>query len=92
MPTPMGVTPTVAGQIVITELMHDSTSISDDNGEWFEVFNPSTTVTYDLVGCEVRDLSPGKIIESNLVLPPLSYKTLAVSSTPGFTPDYVYGR
>jgi hypothetical protein len=85
-----GVMPTAAGQIVITELMHDSTVVSDDSGEWFEVYNPSTTVTYDLLGCEVRDLTPGTIINTNLVLPPQSFKTLAVSPTPGFTPDFVY--
>jgi hypothetical protein len=89
-PTPMGVTPSVAGQIVITELMHDSTVVSDDSGEWFEVYNPSTTVTYDLLGCEVRDLTPGTIININLVLPPQTFRTLAVSPTPGFTPDFVY--
>ena len=30
------------GQIVITELMHDVDRVSDDHGEWFEVYNPST--------------------------------------------------
>jgi hypothetical protein len=89
-PTPMGVTPTVAGQIVITELMHDTSGIADDNGEWFEVYNPSTTVTYDLLGCEARDVTPGVIINVNLVLPPQTFKTLAVSAIPGFTPDFVY--
>jgi hypothetical protein len=88
---PPGVTPTAAGQIVITELMHNASGVSDDLGEWFEIYNPSTTVTYDLFGCEARDLNPpGKIIDIHLLLPPLTFKVLAVSSTPGFTPDYVY--
>ncbi|HMF42154.1 MAG TPA: hypothetical protein VKQ32_15880, partial [Polyangia bacterium] len=90
-PTPMGVTPSVAGQIVITELMHDSAVIPDNSGEWFEIYNPSATITYDLLGCEVVDLSPpGTIIDVNLVLPPMTFKTLAVSSSPGFKPDFVY--
>jgi hypothetical protein len=92
------VTPTVAGQIVITELMNNSATIADDYGEWFEVYNPSTTVTYDLMGCQVLDSSlTGPAISVNLVLAPMTYKVLAVSATPGgpggtaFTPDYVYG-
>ena len=88
---PAAVTPTLAGQIVITELMHNAASISDDLGEWFEIYNPSPAVTYDLFGCEARDLNPpGKIIDTHLLLPPLGFKVLAVSATPGFTPDYVY--
>jgi len=86
-----GTRPTVAGQIVITELQHNSATISDDLGEWFEVYNPSTTVTYDLIGCEVTDADlSGPAISTNLVLAPMTYKVLAVSATPGFTPDYVY--
>jgi len=88
-----GVMPTVMGQIVITELMHDSSVVNDDNlGEWFEVHNPSTTVTYDLMGCEVRDLTGAPIpIGVSFLMPPMSFKTMAVSSAPGFTPDFVYG-
>ena len=56
-----------AGQIVITELMHNTTTISDDAGEWIEVYNPSPTVTYDLFGCDVSDTSPpGNTIDVNL--------------------------
>jgi hypothetical protein len=84
------VMPTMHGQIVITELMHDAGGISDDLGEWFEIYNPSPTVTYQLMGCEARDASPGKIIDASLIVPPLSFKTLAVSGSPGFVPDYVY--
>jgi hypothetical protein len=92
------VTPSAPGQIVITELMHNSATVADDFGEWFEVYNPSTTVTYDLMGCEVLDSSlTGPPVATPLVLPPMTFKTLAVSATPGgptgtaFTPDYVYG-
>jgi len=93
-PTSMGMMPWLAGQIVITELMHNSTTISDDLGEWFEVYNPSTTITFDLLGCQVTDSSaPGPtapVIDKNLVLAPGTFKTLAVSATPGFTPNFVY--
>jgi len=95
---PVGVMPNAPGQIVITELMHNSATVADDYGEWFEVFNPSTTVTFDLMGCQVLDSSlTGPVITTSLVLPPMTFKTLAVSATPGgpggtaFTPDFVYG-
>lgn len=88
---PPAVTPTLGGQIVITELMHNAASISDDLGEWFEIYNPSPTVTYDLFGCEARDANPpGKIIDTHLLLPPMTFKVMAVSASPGFAPDYVY--
>jgi hypothetical protein len=83
--------PTVAGQIVITELMHDVTGV-EDQGEWFEVYNPSTTVTYDLMNCVIADVSGLTVsITTPFVMPPGSFKTLAISSSPGFTPDFVYG-
>ena len=52
-----GVMPSAPGQIVISELMHNTATVADDFGEWFEVYNPSTTVTYDLMGCQVLDSS-----------------------------------
>jgi hypothetical protein len=88
---PAGMMPMAVGQIVITELMHNTNTINDDSGEWIEVYNPSTTVTYDLFGCEITDTSPpGNVIDKNVVLAPMAFKTLAVSAAPGFTPDYVY--
>jgi hypothetical protein len=89
---PQGIMPTVAGQIVITELLHDVNGV-ENNGEWFEVYNPSTTVTYDLMGCLIHDISPTPtvVINTPLVLPPGAFRTLAISSSPGFTPDFVYG-
>jgi hypothetical protein len=92
--TPMGMTPWLAGQIVITELMHNSAGLDDNLGEWFEVYNPSTTITFDLLGCQISDGgAPGPaspFIDKNLVLAPMSFKTLAVSASPGFTPNFVY--
>jgi len=89
--------PSTPGQIVITELMNNSATVADDYGEWFEIYNPSPTVTYDLMGCQVLDSSlTGPTIATSLLVPPLTFKTLAVSATPGgpggtaFTPDYVY--
>ena len=52
---PTGITPFAAGQLVITEIMADSNDVPDESGEWFELYNPSTTDTYDLFGCVLGD-------------------------------------
>ncbi len=42
------------GDIVITEIMIDPQAVSDSNGEWLEIFNP-TGNDIDLVGCTFSD-------------------------------------
>ena len=34
-----------AGDLVISEIMHDPDAVSDYRGEWFEVYNATTTLT-----------------------------------------------
>ena len=88
---PVGVMPTAAGDVVITELLHDVNG-NENGGEWFEVYNPSPTVTYELLNCGILDINSGPLsIASSVVLPPGAFKTFAISSDPGFVPDYVYG-
>jgi hypothetical protein len=90
------VTPSAAGQIVVTELMHDPDLVSDDFGEWFEIYNPSDTVTYDLQSCEIRDNANVHVIARALVVPPHAFRTLGLFSVAdgtmggGFVPDYTY--
>jgi len=91
-----GVMPTVAGQLVITEVMHNTAGIGNEFGEWIEVYNPSATVTYDLRNCQVDDKpatggSNPVIITAQVLVPPGAYRAMAISSSPGFTPAYVYG-
>jgi hypothetical protein len=86
-----GVRPTVAGDIVVSELMHDTDVVSDDFGEWFEVYNPSATVTFDLLGCEIHDTANSHTINRSLLVPPHAFRTLAIFLTGGgFVPDYTY--
>jgi hypothetical protein len=81
----------VAGQIVVTELMHDTDVVGDDFGEWFEIYNPSDTDSYDLLGCQIRDLANAHTIVAHLTLPPHAFRTLAIFATGGgFVPDYTY--
>jgi hypothetical protein len=49
------VTPTEEGQLVISEIMIDSMADPDQIHEWFELYNPSDSVTYDLQGLWVGD-------------------------------------
>lgn len=48
-------TPDAAGQLVISEIMIDSIRTPEEPHEWFEVYNPSGAVTYDLRGLNVED-------------------------------------
>jgi len=89
--------PTAAGQLVVSELMHATMSpFTDAFGEWFELYNPSPTKAYELQGCKITDNASGgaaasATINTTVVLPPCSYGALAISANPGFTPLYVYG-
>jgi len=82
--------------IVINEIMKDPAAVSDTNGEWFEVYNTSTS-SVDLLGCIIKDNGTNThTISSSLVVPPLGYAVLArnASSTlnGGFNPDYAYSN
>ncbi len=83
--------PTVAGQLVITELMANPMLLADTVGEWLELYNPSATATYDLAGCVLSDIgTDAHTIGASLTIGPRAYVTLARTATPGFTPTYVY--
>jgi hypothetical protein len=85
------VTPTLAGQIVVTELMHDTDVVGDDFGEWFEIYNPAPAVIYDLYGCQIRDTANAHTITAHLLVPPHAFRTLAIFAIGGgFVPDYTY--
>jgi hypothetical protein len=87
---PPVLTPRLAGDVVVSELMHDPDVVSDDVGEWFEVYNPGDTTTFDLAGCTIADNANSHVIGATLLVPPHAYRTLASSSGAGFVPDYTY--
>jgi hypothetical protein len=73
-----GAQPSAAGQLVITEIMFDSTAIPDDCGEWVEVHNPSTDTTYDLDGCVLRaDLGETFLFTESIPIAPGAFVALA---------------
>jgi hypothetical protein len=94
----LGVTPTLPGQLLVSEVLYDAVLVADDFGEWIEIYNPSPEVTYDLRGCAIVDIkNHAATITSSVLLPPGSYRTFARSAPgglptndPGFVPDYVY--
>ncbi|HWB78075.1 MAG TPA: lamin tail domain-containing protein [Nannocystaceae bacterium] len=78
------------GDVVITEIMRNPTSIVDASGEWFEITNVGAE-TYQLLGCTVQDDGGDDFpIDVDLTIAPGEYLTFANSAMPGFTPDFVY--
>ena len=67
------------GDVIITEIMQNPAGVSDNYGEWFEVFN-TTMSAIDLNGWIIRD-QPGSSqnvanITSSVIVPPLGHITL----------------
>ncbi|MEM7677394.1 MAG: lamin tail domain-containing protein, partial [Myxococcota bacterium] len=85
------VPPDTAGQVVITEIMNNPTTVADAMGEWFELYNPSASVTYELDGCEIKDDGTDThVVLGPLQIGPGEYLAMANSMMPGFTPGYIY--
>lgn len=85
-------TPDAHGELVISELMKNPEgAVGEPAGEFFELYNPSATVTYDLYGCAISDESGSThAIAAHVYVEPLSYVTASNGAAPGFTPDYDY--
>lgn len=74
------------GELVISELMIDPKTLSDNEGEWFELFNASD---HDLTlsGCLLDDGSKAPpALATELQLQPGAYAVIARQADPGFTP------
>lgn len=79
------------GGLVITEIMVDPDVIADSAGEYFEVYNPSSSNPVNLKGCVLGDdAGDAHTVSVDLLVAPGSFASLARSAQPGFTPDYVY--
>lgn len=88
--TPTIPAPSSEGDVVITEIMPNPDVISDSEGEWFEIYNPTATL-WDLKNCVIKDNgTDNQVISSSVIVGPGEYRTLASGPNPGFTPDYVY--
>ena len=68
-----------AGELVITEIMYNPLGASDNNREWFEIYNTSDQ-DVNLEGMEISDLlsSASTVrVNSSFVVPALSHATIA---------------
>lgn len=84
MPTPLHV-----GDLVITELMIDPKTLTDNEGEWIELYN-TTQEALELRGCELDDGSKSPhAISQMLHVAATGYITLARQASPGFMPSAV---
>ena len=72
--------------------MVDTGAVTDDLGEWLEVYNPSGTKTYDLFGCTIADISHVDTITRHLMVAPGAFITMArfADISGGFVPDFSY--
>jgi hypothetical protein len=78
--------------LLITEVMVNPAALSDSQGEWFELFNP-TDEQINLLGIDLGDDGSNRHrFDSDLLILPGEFLTLARGADPGFTPDYVYAN
>ncbi len=85
-------TPAASGDVVLSEIMSNPAALSDTNGEWFELHNPTST-PWNLNGCTIEDIGGtphSTTVGDDLRVDPGGYVTLASSANPGFSPDYNY--
>ncbi|MEM8526420.1 MAG: lamin tail domain-containing protein, partial [Bacteroidota bacterium] len=83
-----------AGDLVITEIIQNPDAVSDANGEWFELYNP-TANAIDLKSYIIRDSgSDSHEIANSVIVPAGGYVVLARNANNttngGFTADYEY--
>jgi hypothetical protein len=76
--------------LLISEIMANPAGVSDTRGEWFELYNP-TIEPINLRGIDLGDDGGNRHrFDTDLLIMPSEFLTLARSADPGFAPDYVY--
>lgn len=82
------------GAIIISEIMINPDAVSDADGEWFEVYNTSSTNTYNLEGATISNNSQEFQITQELLINPNSFLVFGrnddISTNGGITVDYQY--
>ncbi len=89
-------TPSSAGDVVINEIMQNPDAVSDFQGEWFEIYNPTQNLM-ELQGCTVSDNGGDSFdIDESLVISPDGFGVLAKnddsSKNGGLVPDFVFQK
>ncbi len=82
------------GDLIVSEIMKDPNMVPDNQGEWFELYN-STSTTVDLMGVVAQTSSGSFTVGSSLAVAPGDYLVFArngnAGTNGGVTVDYVYG-
>lgn len=91
-----GATPLVPGDLVISEVMANPSAVSDSAGEWFELFN-STSSSIDLDGLVLSDDGINShTISGTLIIASGGYLVLGINgdsaANGGYVADYVYSN
>ena len=86
----------IAGAVFVSEVMAAPVAVSEESGEWFEIYNDSES-PIDLRGWSVTASDGDQFtVSGSLVVEPDSTVALAVSADEsangGFTPAYTYDR
>ncbi len=69
--------------LVLTEIMADPDAVTDDHGEWFELYN-NTAVEMNLIGMVVYDLGSNSFtVDEELLIAPAEYAVLGVDGDTG---------
>ena len=81
------------GDIIITEIMQNPVAVNDNVGEYFEVYN-TTSSDINMQGWEIYDLGSDSFTVTALIVPANSYAVLSLNSdvntNGGVTVDYEY--
>ena len=80
----------IFGDILITEVMYNPKSMSDNDGEWMELYNNSGK-EINLNGLVIRRGNDIEQISSDLLVAPDDYVLLAETDSAAANVDYVYG-
>ncbi len=78
------------GNLLITEIMYDPVALSDTDGEWFEVYNPSAG-DISLKDLVIKTTSAYHVIGTDIVLAPGDYFLMARKEEAAEGTKYVYG-
>lgn len=78
---PAGPPTPAVGEIVITEIMFNPSAVSDLDGEWFELFNISSSQSYDLTGLLIDSNNDEPVaISEELIIGPNEFIVLGRNS------------
>ncbi len=84
-----------SGALIITEIHQNPAAVSDDFGEFFEIYN-WTAQDINLKGVELYDLGSDYVLLEEVLVPAHAYFVFGQNGDPalngGLTVDYVYGN